>query len=239
MRSVLRIIQIELHSPPAREKRAPWLLGAEIPHPATCGSPCHARARALTCYQTTARHFERLRRPLREDLMRLAIRFVAAVAALGLVAAHSGAPAQAQVITLNGAVQFNDDHAFTKALVKFEELVKKYYGKPINFVLHKQFVARPGEAVFRVHGAGQGGRLRDRVAGAHVDLLQGRAVHRRAVPVPRPRALEQGARRRPAQAGRRRDQREGRGDADRLCRRRHAQHLRQQAGAQPRRDQGR
>ena len=48
------------------------------------------------------------------------------------------AQAQAQqVITLNGAVQFNDDHAFTKALVKFEELVKKYYGKPINFVLHK------------------------------------------------------------------------------------------------------
>lgn len=40
-------------------------------------------------------------------------------------------------ITLNGAVQFNDDHAFTKALVKFEELTKKYYGKPINFNLHK------------------------------------------------------------------------------------------------------
>ena len=49
---------------------------------------------------------------------------------------RSQAQAQ-QVITLNGAVQFNDDHAFTKALVKFEELVKKYYGKPINFVLHK------------------------------------------------------------------------------------------------------
>jgi tripartite ATP-independent transporter DctP family solute receptor len=42
-----------------------------------------------------------------------------------------------QAITLNGAVQFNDDHSFTKALVRFEELVKKYYGKPINFVLHK------------------------------------------------------------------------------------------------------
>ncbi len=46
------------------------------------------------------------------------------------------AKAQA-AITLNGAVQFNDDHAFTKALVRFEELVKKHYGKPINFVLHK------------------------------------------------------------------------------------------------------
>ena len=98
----------------------------------------------------------------------------------------STARAQAP-LTLNGAVQFNDDHAFTKALLKFEELVKKYYGKPINFVLHKQFVARPREAVFRVHGAGQGGRLRHRLAGPHVDLLQGRALHRRAVPVPRPR----------------------------------------------------
>src|SRR5882762_10001504 len=47
-------------------------------------------------------------------------------------------PAAAQqTITLHGASQFNDDHAFTKALVRFEELVKKYYGKPINFVLHK------------------------------------------------------------------------------------------------------
>jgi TRAP-type C4-dicarboxylate transport system substrate-binding protein len=42
-----------------------------------------------------------------------------------------------QTITLHGASQFNDDHAFTKALVRFEELVKQYYSKPINFVLHK------------------------------------------------------------------------------------------------------
>src|SRR5215203_4619121 len=57
-----------------------------------------------------------------------------AVAALATFAAPAGAQ---QVITLNGASQFNDDHAFTKALAKFEELVKQYYGKPINFVLHK------------------------------------------------------------------------------------------------------
>jgi tripartite ATP-independent transporter DctP family solute receptor len=60
----------------------------------------------------------------------------------GLAASTLAAPfigrANAQApITLNGAVQFNDDHAFTKALVRFEELVKKYYGKPVNFVLHK------------------------------------------------------------------------------------------------------
>jgi len=45
--------------------------------------------------------------------------------------------AQQAPITLHGASQFGDDHAFTKAMVRFEELVKKYYGKPINFVLHK------------------------------------------------------------------------------------------------------
>ena len=64
---------------------------------------------------------------------------LAVLAAAIAVAVHAIAalPAQAQTITLNGAVQFNDEHAFTKALVRFEELVKKYYGKPINFVLHK------------------------------------------------------------------------------------------------------
>ena len=43
----------------------------------------------------------------------------------------------ADTITLHGAVQFNDEHPYNKALLKFEELVKKYYGKPINFVLHR------------------------------------------------------------------------------------------------------
>ena len=56
------------------------------------------------------------------------------LAALG---AAFAAPAAAQTITLHGASQFSDEHAFTKAMVKFEELVKKYYGKPVNFVLHK------------------------------------------------------------------------------------------------------
>ncbi len=66
---------------------------------------------------------------------KLTFRLVAAAFAVAFAAA---AHAQAQApITLHGASQFNDDHAFTKAMVKFEELVKKYYGKPINFVLHK------------------------------------------------------------------------------------------------------
>jgi tripartite ATP-independent transporter DctP family solute receptor len=65
--------------------------------------------------------------------------FAALGAAAALAAAYvsTTVPARAQTITLNGAVQFNDEHAFTKALVRFAELVKKYYAKPINFVLHK------------------------------------------------------------------------------------------------------
>ena len=55
--------------------------------------------------------------------------------ALALAAAALSLPAAAQ--TWHGASQFNDDHAFTKALVKFEELVQKYSGKKVNFVLHK------------------------------------------------------------------------------------------------------
>ena len=47
------------------------------------------------------------------------------------------AQAQQATITLHGASQFADDHAFTKTMVRFEELVKKYYSKPVNFVLHK------------------------------------------------------------------------------------------------------
>ena len=58
-------------------------------------------------------------------------RFIAAIILL-LIAV----PAAAQ-LTLHGASQFSDEHAFTKALVRIEELVKKYYGKPVNFVLHK------------------------------------------------------------------------------------------------------
>ena len=60
-----------------------------------------------------------------------------AVAVATTAAAVFALPAAAQTITLNGASQFSDDHAFTKAMVKFEELVKKYYGKPAGFVLHK------------------------------------------------------------------------------------------------------
>ena len=48
-------------------------------------------------------------------------RILIAAAFSSLVAALA-VPAQAQTLTLHGASQFNDDHAFTKALAKFEEL---------------------------------------------------------------------------------------------------------------------
>jgi tripartite ATP-independent transporter DctP family solute receptor len=57
--------------------------------------------------------------------------------ALGALAAAFAGGAAAQDLTLHGASQFNDEHAFTKALVRFQELVSKYSGKKINWVLHK------------------------------------------------------------------------------------------------------
>jgi len=39
-------------------------------------------------------------------------------------------------ITLRGASQFDENHAYTLTLKKFEELVKSYYGKPIHFEIY-------------------------------------------------------------------------------------------------------
>jgi len=54
-----------------------------------------------------------------------------------VVASAFSLQAGAQGLTLHGASQFNDDHAFTKALVRFQELVDKYSGKKSTWVLHK------------------------------------------------------------------------------------------------------
>jgi TRAP-type transport system periplasmic protein len=58
---------------------------------------------------------------------------------LALSATAVAAPnvrAQAAIM-LQGASQFNDDHAFTKALTRFGELTQQYFGKPINLTIHK------------------------------------------------------------------------------------------------------
>lgn len=68
---------------------------------------------------------------LRRDILKVLGGSIVAVAAPSVLRAQT-------VITLNGASQFNDDHAFTRALTRFGELVNKYYGKqPVNFVIHK------------------------------------------------------------------------------------------------------
>jgi tripartite ATP-independent transporter DctP family solute receptor len=56
---------------------------------------------------------------------------------MATLAALLGACSSDKEITLHGAVQFSDDHAFNKTLLKFEELVGQYYGKPVKFVLHR------------------------------------------------------------------------------------------------------
>src|SRR5260370_26800947 len=82
----------------------------------------------------------RWQQPKKRDLGRKSMHrrtLVGGLAASAIAAPFVGAARAQAPITLNGAVQFNDDHAFNKALLRFEELVKKYYCKPINFVLHR------------------------------------------------------------------------------------------------------
>lgn len=63
--------------------------------------------------------------------LRLAV--FAAVAGVTMVSA-----AQAEKYTLHGAVQFDERHAFTRLMRKFEELTKLYYSGPdeVEFVMH-------------------------------------------------------------------------------------------------------
>ena len=50
---------------------------------------------------------------------------------------HATSSDSERVVTLKGAVQFGEDHAFTRTIRKFEELVENYYAKPIRFELYK------------------------------------------------------------------------------------------------------
>jgi TRAP-type C4-dicarboxylate transport system substrate-binding protein len=58
------------------------------------------------------------------------------VLCLGFVVV-AGSPAVAQVITLKGASQFDDKHSFNQNMLVFEQETKKCYGKPVNFMLHR------------------------------------------------------------------------------------------------------
>jgi TRAP-type C4-dicarboxylate transport system substrate-binding protein len=63
---------------------------------------------------------------------------VTAVALSAAIALLGSGMAQAETITLNGASQFDEEHAFTKTMRKFEELVQQYYEGPeeLEFILH-------------------------------------------------------------------------------------------------------
>ena len=66
---------------------------------------------------------------------------VRTLTAIGLAAAVGLAGAglaQAETFTLRGASQFDEEHAFTKTMRKFEELVQQYYDGPheVEFVMH-------------------------------------------------------------------------------------------------------
>ena len=41
-----------------------------------------------------------------------------------------------ETIVLRGASQFDEDHSFSRTLVRFADLVKAYYGKPVEFELY-------------------------------------------------------------------------------------------------------
>jgi TRAP-type C4-dicarboxylate transport system substrate-binding protein len=77
-----------------------------------------------------------------------------------------------QAITLNGAVQFNDDHVFTRALVRFEELVKQYYtAGPVNFILHKNSSLGLEKQYFEYMSAGRGAVDYGIVSPAHMSTF--------------------------------------------------------------------
>jgi TRAP-type C4-dicarboxylate transport system substrate-binding protein len=59
-------------------------------------------------------------------------------ATLGGALLLSAGSSMAATITLNGASQFDENHAFTKTMLKFQELVEEYYDGPeeLDFILH-------------------------------------------------------------------------------------------------------
>ena len=62
--------------------------------------------------------------------MKLKLLLVAVASAFSLQAGAQG-------LTLHGASQFPDEHVFTRTLVRFQELVEKYSGQKLTWVLHK------------------------------------------------------------------------------------------------------
>ena len=157
---------------------------------------------------------------------------------LAAFAAAIALPVGAQTITLNGASSSTTTMPSRRRMVKFEELVKKYYGKPINFVLHKNSELGLEKQYFEYMAQGKAVDYAI-VSPAHMSTFSKAAPFIDApflfrdldhwnkvldADVLKPVADEINS--------------EGRSDADRLRRRRYPQHLRQQAGEEHGRDEG-
>jgi tripartite ATP-independent transporter DctP family solute receptor len=69
-------------------------------------------------------------------MTRIGRHLVASLCLAILVLVALAACARDQTITLHGASQFDEQHVFTRTLRKFEELVRQYYGKPVEFELY-------------------------------------------------------------------------------------------------------
>jgi TRAP-type transport system periplasmic protein len=74
----------------------------------------------------------------RRALLKTGFSLAVAVMIVAFGLAFSGSSKTSVKIILHGASQFDHHHAYTRALVKFEELVRAYYQGPekIEFVLH-------------------------------------------------------------------------------------------------------
>ncbi|MDH3451825.1 MAG: TRAP transporter substrate-binding protein [Gammaproteobacteria bacterium] len=70
--------------------------------------------------------------------MKSQLRRYLGLALAGVFAAAIGSAAQAEKITLHGASQFDEKHAFTRLMRKFEDLTRLYYTGPaeLEFVMH-------------------------------------------------------------------------------------------------------
>src|SRR5262249_42438827 len=118
-------------SPPVYAIQRPF---AQITAPALIAgsAPSHGQGPMPAYYRPPNEKHE-----IREDAMSRTLSTALLVAAVAAVSALAPSARAQEAVPLHGAVQFNDDHAFNKALLRFEQLVKQYYGKPINFVLHR------------------------------------------------------------------------------------------------------
>jgi len=68
---------------------------------------------------------------------RFVVRCLGVGAAICLVVAFTHAARGENASAIRGASQYGESHAVTRTLARFEELVRTYYGKPVEFVLHK------------------------------------------------------------------------------------------------------